>query len=88
MANHKSAEKRIRQTEKRNEVNRMNRSSLRTAIKKLHSAIEQGNEENLQSLYSETVTIIDKSVQKGIIHANAAARNKSRLAARVNSLIK
>ena len=45
MANHKSAEKRTRQAEKRNEANRRNRSQLRTEIKKLRAAIEAGNRE-------------------------------------------
>lgn len=86
MANHKSAEKRVRQNERRNEVNRRNRSRLRTQIKKLRAAIETGNVEEAKTLLTETVSVIDKSIQKGVIHGNAAARYKSRLTASVNGM--
>ena len=86
MANHKSAEKRARQAERRNEANRRNRSRLRTEIKKLRSAIQAGNREEARSLLVETVSLIDKSIQKGIIHRNAAARYKSRLTTGVNGM--
>ena len=86
MANHKSAEKRVRQTERRNEVNRRNRSRLRTQIKKLRTAITDGNREEAQTLLLETVSVIDKSIQKGVLHRNAAARYKSRLTASVNGM--
>jgi len=84
MANHKSAEKRMRQNERRNEVNRRNRSRLRTQIKKLRTAITDGSRDEAQTLLTETVSVIDKSIQKGVIHRNAAARYKSRLTASVN----
>ncbi|HJZ67721.1 MAG TPA: 30S ribosomal protein S20 [Blastocatellia bacterium] len=86
MANHKSAEKRARQAEKRNQANRRNRSHLRTEIKKLRSAIASGNREEARTLLIETVSVIDKSIQKGIIHQNAAARYKSRLTTSVNAM--
>ena len=86
MANHKSAEKRVRQTERRNEVNRRNRSRLRTQIKKLRAAIDMGNMEEAKTLLTETVSVIDKSIQKGVLHRNAAARYKSRLTASVNGM--
>lgn len=86
MANHKSAIKRMRQTEKRNEVNRRNRGRLRTQIKKLRAAIVEGNAAEAQALLPATVSLIDKSIQKGVLHANAAARYKSRLTANVNEL--
>ncbi|HET8676443.1 MAG TPA: 30S ribosomal protein S20 [Blastocatellia bacterium] len=86
MANHKSAEKRVRQTERRNEVNRRNRSRLRTQIKKLRAAIDEGNLQEAQTLLTETVSVIDKSIQKGVLHHNAAARYKSRLTASVNQM--
>lgn len=86
MANHKSAEKRVRQTERRNEVNRRNRSRLRTQIKRLRAAIDEGNRQEAQTLLIETVSVIDKSIQKGVLHHNAAARYKSRLTASVNQM--
>ncbi|HZS45548.1 MAG TPA: 30S ribosomal protein S20 [Blastocatellia bacterium] len=86
MANHKSAEKRNRQTERRTEVNRGNRSRLRTEIKKLRTAIDSGNQAEAGKLLSSTLSLIDKSVQKGILHRNAAARHKSRLSGHVAEL--
>ena len=84
MPNHKSAEKRMRQNEKRRLINRSNRSSLRTSIKKLRAALAGGDANELPTLLPETISKIDKAVQKGILHRNAAARYKSRLTARVN----
>jgi small subunit ribosomal protein S20 len=86
MPNHKSAEKRQRQNEKRREINRSNRSRLRTEIKRLRAALSSGDKDAIQELYAATVSAIDKSVNKGALHRNAAARYKSRLTARVNGL--
>jgi len=86
MANHKSAEKRVRQSERRNEINRRNRSSLRTAIKKLRAAVAAGDKDAATKLLPATVSLIDKSTQKGVLHANAAGRHKSRLVQSVNEL--
>lgn len=86
MANHKSAEKRARQAKRRNEANRRNRSHLRTEIKRLRAAIASGNREEAKTLLIETVSVIDKSIQKGIVHQNAAARYKSRLTSSVNAM--
>lgn len=86
MPNHKSAEKRVRQTERRNEVNRRNRSRLRTEIKKLRTAISGKDGENSQTLLPTTVSMIDKMVSKGVLHRNAAARYKSRLTKHVANL--
>ena len=86
MANHKSAEKRIRQTESRTEINRGNRSRLRTEIKKLRTAIDSGDHAVATKLLPATISLIDKSVQKGILHRNTAARHKSRLTGHVAEL--
>lgn len=86
MPNHKSAEKRVRQTERRNEVNRRNRSRLRTEIKKLRTAITGKDAENSQTILPTTVSMIDKMVAKGVLHRNAAARYKSRLTKHVTNL--
>ncbi|MBX5478498.1 30S ribosomal protein S20 [Pyrinomonas methylaliphatogenes] len=86
MPNHKSAEKRMRQNEKRRRINRSNRSRLRTAIKKFRAALTSGDYQAAQQLLPQTISIIDKSVQKGVIHRNAAARYKSRLTSRLNQL--
>ena len=86
MANHKSAEKRVRQNEKRNANNRANRSKLRTQVKKLRSAVSATDKAQSTELLNPTVSIIDKMVNKGIIHKNTAARYKSRLTKHVNNL--
>jgi small subunit ribosomal protein S20 len=86
MPNHKSAEKRVRQTERRNEVNRRNRSRLRTEIKRLRTAITGKDTENSQTILPTTVSMIDKMVAKGVLHRNAAARYKSRLTKHVTNL--
>ena len=85
MPNHKSAEKRVRQTEKKNLINRANRSKVRTAIKKLRTTLSAGNGKESQELLTPTITLIDKAVNKGTLHKNTAARYKSRLTKHVNS---
>jgi small subunit ribosomal protein S20 len=86
MANHFSALKRSRQTEKRSQVNRANRSRLRTALRDLREAITAGDRKAAQSSFRASVSVIDKAIQKGVIHENTAARYKSRLSTRVNAL--
>ncbi len=86
MANIKSAEKRIRQNAKRRAHNRAARSRLRTAVKKLRAEVEAGNTEKARELLSPTLSLIDRTAQKGIIHQNNAARTKSRLAKSVAKL--
>jgi len=84
MPNHKSAEKRVRQSERRRVVNRANRTKLRTSIKKFRSALKASDAGQVGALLPQTVSEIDKAVQKGVLHRNAAARHKSRLTARAN----
>jgi small subunit ribosomal protein S20 len=76
MANIKSAKKRMRQTVNRQARNKSVRSRLRTSIKKHRTSQDRAKPENLSATYSE----IDHARKKGIIHANAAARYKSRVA--------
>ncbi|HEX5703191.1 MAG TPA: 30S ribosomal protein S20 [Pyrinomonadaceae bacterium] len=84
MPNHKSAEKRVRQSERRRLINRSNRTRLRTAIKNLRTALSKDAGKAAPELLPKTVSEIDKAVQKGVLHRNAAARHKSRLTVRVN----
>lgn len=86
MANHKSAEKRVRQTAKRNAINRSNRGELRTKIKGLRAAIAQHDKKLGDESLGSTVSLIDKAVNKGIIHRNTAARYKSRLTKHVSNI--
>jgi small subunit ribosomal protein S20 len=85
MANHFSALKRARQTEKRTERNRANRSRLRTSLRELREALAKGDRQAAQELFRHTASALDKAIQKGVIHENTAARYKSRLSARVNA---
>jgi small subunit ribosomal protein S20 len=85
MPNHKSAEKRVRQNEKRRDINRSSRGRLRTSIKKLRAALAGGDAGAINELLPQTISTIDKAVQKGVLHRNAAARHKSRLTARANA---
>ena len=88
MPNHKSAEKRVRQTERRRTINKHNRAKLRTSMKKLRSALSGTDKSQATGLLPMTVSEIDKAVQKGVLHRNAAARHKSRLTAHVNATAK
>ena len=74
----------MRQNEKRRDVNRSNRGRLRTSIRKLRTALTAGDATALQELLPATISTIDKAVQKGVLHRNAAARYKSRLTTHVN----
>jgi small subunit ribosomal protein S20 len=87
MANHKSAEKRIRQNANRRAINRGNRSRMRTEIKRLRSAIQLGDAEGAQKMLSSVTSVIDKAIQKGVLHRNAAARYKSRLTRTVSAAV-
>ena len=86
MANHKSAEKRARQNVRRNAINRSNRSKLRTSVKNLRVAVAAHDKDASGALLGPTVSLIDKAVNKGVIHKNTAARHKARLTKHVNGL--
>lgn len=88
MPNHKSSEKRVRQSEKRRAINRGHRTKVRTYIKKLRSALDAGKSDDIQNVLPEAISVIDKSVQKGVMHKNAAARYKSRLTVKANQAAK
>lgn len=83
MANHLSALKRARQTERRTTRNRANTSQLRTALRKLRQTLQSGKPAEAKAAFAGTVSAIDKAVRKGVIHKNTAGRYKSRLSARV-----
>jgi small subunit ribosomal protein S20 len=83
MANHLSALKRARQTEKRTARNRANTSQLRTALRKFRQTLQPGKQADAKAAFAGTVSAIDKAVKKGVIHKNTAARYKSRLSARL-----
>ena len=86
MANHFSALKRARQTEKRTARNRGNTSRLRTSLRALRESLAKGDKQTAEQVYRKTVSALDKAVQKGVVHKNTASRYKSRLSARVSAV--
>jgi len=86
MPNIKSAKKRVCVIEKKNLENRMCRSQITTAIKKINTAIEDNDMDLVDKLFPEVVAIIDKAVAKGIIHRNNAAHKKSTVQTRINDV--
>jgi small subunit ribosomal protein S20 len=86
MANKKSAEKRNRQDIQRRARNRTHRTRLRNAVRHLRQIVASGDAKVAQEILPSTLSIIDTTAQKGIIHGNAASRTKSRLTQAVNAL--
>lgn len=83
MAHHKSAKKRIRSSERKKAVNKMTDSKIKTVIKK---TLATDKKEELEKLYKEAVSIIDKGASKGRLHKNNAARKKSALTKHFNKV--
>jgi len=86
LANSAQARKRAHQAENRRQRNAGKRSALRTHIKNVIKAVAVGDAEAAQAAYRKAVPVIDKSVGKGLIHKNKAARHKSRLGQHVRAL--
>ena len=86
MANIKSAKKRVITSEKARKHNASRRSMMRTFFKKVVAEIEAGNKEGAQEAFAKVVPVLDRYATKGLIHKNKAARQKSRLAAKIKAL--
>ncbi len=86
MAHHKSAIKRIRQTETRTERNRARRSRIRTYVKKVELAITAGDQTQANDALRVAQSEMAQGVVKGVLKKNTAARKMSRLNARVKAL--
>lgn len=86
MANSLSARKRARQAERHRKQNASERSYVRTAMKRVLKAIDAKDKKAAEEAYKEVVPALDKSVSKGIMHRNKAARHKSRLNAHIKAL--
>lgn len=86
MANKKSAEKRIRQTERKNARNSIIRAACRTADKKVRSAVASGNKEAALEALKMAESRFAKAATKGVYHKNKVARQVSRLSKLANSL--
>lgn len=83
MAHHKSAQKRIRSSEKRRLRNKSVESKIKTLYKKALNITEK---EELEKVYKEAVAFIDQSADKGYLHKNNAARKKSKLTLHLNKV--
>lgn len=86
MANKESAKKRNRQMIVRRARNRAQRSNLRSAVKNLRQAVLAGDVATAKELLPKTISAVNSTAQKGIIHRNAAARTTSRLTRAVNAM--
>ncbi len=86
MANHKSSEKRARQTPKRTQRNRDVKSAARTYVKRVREALENADTAEAEQSLLQCTKQIDKAVAKGILHRKTGSRTVSRLAAQVASL--
>lgn len=86
MANHKSAEKRARQTKRRTAVNVSRRSRLRGSVKKVETAIATGDADAARKALQAAQPELAQGVAKGAMHKNTAARKMSRLSKRIKAL--
>jgi|TARA_B100001939_G_scaffold259631_1_gene226677 small subunit ribosomal protein S20 len=83
MANHKSAIKRIRQTETKRQKNRLQHKTTRNAIKQLKDTTSK---KEAEKLFTNVSSLLDKLAKNNVIHKNKSANLKSKLASHVNSL--
>ncbi|SME93933.1 SSU ribosomal protein S20P [Tistlia consotensis] len=86
MANHKSAEKRIRRNTRRADINGMRRSRIRTFLKKVELAIAGGDKTTAQDAFKVAQPELHRGVSKGVVHRNTAARKLSRLSSRIKAM--
>jgi len=87
MAHHKSAKKRIRQTERRTEVNRARVSRIRSFVKKVELAIAGGNADAAKAALRDAEPELMRGAQVGVLPKNTASRKVARLAARVKTML-
>ena len=86
MPNIKSVKKDVIRSRQRNLRNRSAKNEMKTVIKKANAAIATGDAEAIQPAVALTVSLLDRTAKRGIIHKNAASRRKSRLMAKFNAL--
>lgn len=79
MPNIKSAEKRVRISEKQNLRNRQIKSVIKTRIRHFDTAVQAGDSDTAQTCYREAVSALDRAARKGTIHKNLASRKKAQL---------
>lgn len=85
MANTKSAIKRMKQNEKRRQRNRAARSNIRSTVKAAGTAVSSKGADAKATVH-EAIRVLDRAVTKGLLHRNTAARKKSALARKLNTL--
>ena len=86
MPNIKSAKKRVQVSGVRNELNKADKSALKTALKKFEAAAAEGNRTEAEGTYKVAVKAIDKAAAKGLLHKNNAAHKKSALTLKLNNI--
>lgn len=86
MPNIKSAEKRVLVAKVRNERNKVQKSILKTNLKKFDAAVAEGNRAAAESAYKVAVKTVDHAASKGIVHKNSAAHKKSALTRKLNTM--
>lgn len=86
MANTAQSKKRARQAEHRRLHNASIRSMMRTQVKKVAKAVQEGRADEARALYAAAVPVIDRVARKGLIHQNKAARHKRRLSEKLKAL--
>ena len=84
MPNIKSAKKRVKTTEAKTLRNKMIKSDMKTAIKKLDAAIVEGNKETIDTTFRAAVKTVDQATAKGVLKKNTASRKKAQMAGKVN----
>lgn len=86
MATHVSAEKRIRQTERRTAVNRARVSRIRTFVKKVETAIASGDKQAARAAFVAAQPEMQRGAMRGVLSKNTVSRKLSRLSARIKAL--
>jgi small subunit ribosomal protein S20 len=85
VAQHKSAEKSVRQDAKSRLSNRSWKSKIKTVRKRLEAALERKETTNLDELFKEYVSTVDRATAKGVLHRNTASRRKHNMARRLKA---
>jgi len=86
LPNIKSSERSVKTDAERRAQNFATRSAVKTATRKVVDTVQAGKADEANALLTKASSVIDKAVAKGVIHKNAAARKKSRLARKTNAL--
>jgi len=87
LATHKSAIKRIRQNAKKQLINQMRRTRVKSLTKEVIAAVEAGDKEAAQNALGKAVPVIQRAASRGTFHRNTASRKVSRLSKRVNTIL-